>query len=185
MIYFICWLQVAGGPKIDMQYGRMDLEEEDCGDTTGLPAAAAPFPDADTPAGHLRNVFYRMGFNDQEIVALSGAHTLGRAFKQRSGVPDVESTKYTADGPGTKGGQSWTPEWLKFDNSYFVEVKAKMDPDLLVMETDDCIFKDEGFAPFANKYCEDEAAFFADYAAAHKKLAELGAKWEEGAPVSI
>ena len=30
-------------------------------------------------------VFYRMGFNDQEIVALSGAHTLGRAWKNRSG----------------------------------------------------------------------------------------------------
>jgi hypothetical protein len=23
------------------------------------------------------------------------------------------------NGPGTKGGSSWTPEWLKFDNSYF------------------------------------------------------------------
>ncbi|CAN0432401.1 unnamed protein product, partial [Hapterophycus canaliculatus] len=30
---------------------------------------------------HLRNVFYRMGFGDEGIVALSGAHTLGRAFK--------------------------------------------------------------------------------------------------------
>ena len=32
----------------------------------------------------------------------------------------AESTKYTKEGPGTKGGSSWTPEWLKFDNSYFV-----------------------------------------------------------------
>lgn len=37
-----------------------------------------PLPPAATPAQHLRNVFYRMGLNDQEIVALSGAHTLGR-----------------------------------------------------------------------------------------------------------
>ena len=28
-----------------------------------------------TPYGHLRKVFYRMGLNDEEIVALSGAHT--------------------------------------------------------------------------------------------------------------
>ena len=27
-----------------------------------------------------------MGFDDEDIVALSGAHTLGRAFKERSGV---------------------------------------------------------------------------------------------------
>ena len=40
------------------------------------PAAAAgegPFPDGtQKPGDHLRKVFYRMGFNDQEIVALSG-----------------------------------------------------------------------------------------------------------------
>ena len=28
----------------------------------------------------------KQGFNDQEIVALSGAHTLGRAFSERSGT---------------------------------------------------------------------------------------------------
>jgi L-ascorbate peroxidase len=53
---------------------------------------------------------------------MAGAHTLGRAYPSRSGF-GKESTKYTADGPGTKGGESWTPEWLKFDNSYFVEVQ--------------------------------------------------------------
>lgn len=177
-------IEVAGGPKIDMLYGRSDLPEEQCGDTDGLPAGNAPFPDSDGPAGHLRNVFYRMGFNDQEIVALSGAHTLGRAFKNRSGVPTVDATKYTESGPGTKGGQSWTPEWLKFDNSYFKEVKAQMDPDLLVLQTDDVLFKDAEFAVFANKYHDDNATFFSDYAAAHKKLSELGAVWD-GSPVSL
>ncbi len=38
-------------------------------------------PDASQGAQHLRDVFYRMGFNDQEIVALSGAHTLGRCHQ--------------------------------------------------------------------------------------------------------
>lgn len=39
--------------------------------------------------------------------------------------------------------------------------------------------------PFAEKYAEDAAAFFADYAAAHAKLSELGVKWAEGAPVTL
>jgi Peroxidase len=68
-------------------YGRTDLDEDKCGNTAGLPAANPPFPEGpDAGAGdHLRAVFYRMGFTDQEIVALSGAHTLGRVFKNRSG----------------------------------------------------------------------------------------------------
>ena len=45
-----------------------------------------PYPDgAPDAAAHLRNVFYRMGLSDQEIVVLSGAHTLGRSYPHRSG----------------------------------------------------------------------------------------------------
>ncbi len=36
-------------------------------------------------SNNIIQVFYRMGFDDQGIVALSGAHTLGRAFPERSG----------------------------------------------------------------------------------------------------
>lgn len=34
-------------------------------------------------------------------------------------------TKYTKDGPGKPGGQSWTVNWLTFDNSYFTEVRVE------------------------------------------------------------
>ena len=73
-------------------------------------------PPSSSGLQHLRNVFHRMGLSDQDIVALSGAHTLGRARPSRSGF-GKESTKYTKEGcPGAAGGSSWTPEWLKFDN---------------------------------------------------------------------
>ena len=69
----------------------------------GLPDGYAPFGcGAPTPAEHLRNVFTKkMGFNDQEIVALSGAHTIGRAFAERSGAcpfghSNGKATKFTA-----------------------------------------------------------------------------------------
>lgn len=42
-------------------------------------------PDATQGNKHLRAIFNRMGFNDQEIVALSGAHALGRCHTDRSG----------------------------------------------------------------------------------------------------
>jgi len=179
-------IEVANGPVIPMRYGRVDAEgPDDCPPEGNLPAGGAPYPnEAKSPGKHLRDVFYRMGLNDQDIVALSGAHTIGRAYPSRSGF-GKEKTKYTETGPGTIGGSSWTPEWLKFDNSYFVEVKEKRDAELLVLETDACLFEDEGFKPYAEKYAADQDAFFADYAQSHVKLSELGVKWVEGAPVTL
>lgn len=71
---------LSQGPKIDMRYGRVDTEKaEQCPSEGNLPGANAPFDDGSADAStHLRKVFHRMGFSDEEIVALSGAHTVGR-----------------------------------------------------------------------------------------------------------
>nr|GEY57785.1 probable L-ascorbate peroxidase 6, chloroplastic isoform X2 [Tanacetum cinerariifolium] len=137
-----------------------------------------------SPADHLRAVFYRMGLSDKDIVALSGAHTLGRSRPERSGWGKPE-TKYTKEGPGAPGGQSWTVKWLCFDNSYFKDIKEKRDEDLLVLPTDAAIFDDPSFKVFAEKYAEDEKAFFTDYAEAHAKLSNLGAKFDPAEGFSI
>ncbi|KAJ1626327.1 heme peroxidase, partial [Pavlovales sp. CCMP2436] len=80
-------LELAGGPKSPLRYGRLDVSSsEGCPPEGRLPGAYPPFPGEVDAATHLRQVFGRMGFSDSEIVALSGAHTLGRAFKERSGV---------------------------------------------------------------------------------------------------
>ncbi|KAK8646928.1 hypothetical protein V6N13_120695 [Hibiscus sabdariffa] len=166
-------VEEAGGPKIPMKYGRLDASSPDhCPEEGRLPAAGAS-----SPADHLRKVFSRMGFNDKEIVALSGAHTLGRARPERSSWGKPE-TKYTKNGPGAPGGQSWTVQWLKFDNSYFKEIKAKRDEDLLVLPTDAVLFEDPSFKVYAEKYAEDEETFFKDFAEAHTKLSNLGAKFD-------
>ncbi|KAF8008770.1 hypothetical protein BT93_K2431 [Corymbia citriodora subsp. variegata] len=166
-------IEEVGGPKIPMKYGRVDVSKpEECPEEGRLPAAGPP-----SPADHLREVFYRMGLNDKEIVALSGAHTLGRSRPERSGWGKPE-TKYTKDGPGAPGGQSWTVQWLKFDNSYFKDIKERKDEDLLVLPTDGVLFEDPSFKVYAEKYAEDQEAFFKDYAEAHAKLSNLGAKFD-------
>lgn len=181
-------VEESGGPALAMTYGRKDAPGPASAVEEGnLPAGGAPWPaPAAGPGDHLRAVFHRMGLTDQDIVALSGAHTLGRARPSRSGF-GAKETKYTAAGcPGAPGGTSWTPNFTTFDNSYFVEVKKAVDgagdPDLLTLETDKVLFTDAGFAPYADKYAKDQAAFFADYAAAHVKLAELGAEWDSKIP---
>ena len=75
--------------------GRKDGEEAHCTPDGRL-------PDGDKGSDHLRHIFYRMGFNDQEIVALSGAHALGRCHKDRSGF----------DGP-------WQHAPTSFTNAYY------------------------------------------------------------------
>ncbi|KAF5829755.1 L-ascorbate peroxidase [Dunaliella salina] len=173
-------IEVAGGPKIDMRYGRKDCPSEDLCACDGL-LPAPQHPSSEAAVDHLRKVFNRMGFNDQEIVVLSGAHTIGRVKKDRSGL-GVDAAGYTRDCPACL--KDLTDPFL-CSLCYFKEVKEKRDNDLIVMDTDRVIFEDEGFKPWAEKYAADEAAFFNDYAVAHKKLSELGVEWEEGAPVTI
>ena len=63
-----CW----AGPHIPWRPGRVDYDNGDKCPPDGR------LPDGAKGALHLRDIFYRMGFNDQEIVALSGAHSMGR-----------------------------------------------------------------------------------------------------------
>ncbi|KAL5557529.1 hypothetical protein UlMin_039765 [Ulmus minor] len=141
-------VEVTGGPSIDFVPGRKDSNES---------PEEGRLPDATQGASHLRDVFYRMGLTDKDIVALSGGHTLGRAHKERSGF----------DGP-------WTKEPMKFDNSYFVELLKGESEGLLKLPTDKVLILDPHFLTYVELYAENEDAFFTDYAASHKKLSELG-----------
>jgi cytochrome c peroxidase len=71
-------VQELGGPTVPWRPGRQDGDSTACTPDGRLPNAAKGPP-------HLRNIFYRMGFDDREIVALSGAHALGRAHTNRTG----------------------------------------------------------------------------------------------------
>lgn len=148
----IVGIEYSGGPKIPFRMGRVDATgPEDCTEDGRL-------PDADKDMGHLRKIFYRMGFNDAEITALSGAHTLGRAHKERSGY----------EGP-------WTKQPVVFDNSYYVEIlKENPDPDLLRLESDLALLTQPETKALCEAYARDSDVFFKDYTEAHIKLSELG-----------
>ena len=49
-------------------------------------------------------MFYRMGFGDEGIVALSGAHTLGRAFKVFKSLECLSAQGCCCLQCGTSGG---------------------------------------------------------------------------------
>ncbi|CAH8329487.1 unnamed protein product [Eruca vesicaria subsp. sativa] len=141
-------VEVTGGPDISFQPGRKD---------SNVCPREGRLPDAKKDFKHLKEVFYRMGLSDKDIVALSGGHTLGRAHPERSGF----------DGP-------WTQEPLKFDNSYFVELLRGESEGLLKLPSDLTLLEDPEFRRYVELYAKDEDAFFRDYAESHKKLSELG-----------
>ena len=97
-------IKSMGGPTIPWCSGRVDALDPSAVTPDGrLPNADSGPPGADeSDATHLRKVFGRMGFNDQEIVALSGAHALGRCHANASGY----------DGP-------WSPTPTTFSNLYY------------------------------------------------------------------
>jgi len=91
-----------GGPKINWRPGRSDASDGTfCPPNDRLPDADKGNPEA--TAKHVRDIFYRMGFNDQEIVALIGAHSIGRCHVDRSGYV----------GPWTFAESSFTNEFFR------------------------------------------------------------------------
>ncbi|KAM2099600.1 hypothetical protein FF1_026882 [Malus domestica] len=148
-------VEITGGPSINFVPGRKDSNQS---------PPEGRLPDAKLGASHLREVFYRMGLSDKDIVVLSGGHTLGKANK-RSGF----------EGP-------WTKEPWKFDNSYFVELLEGQTEGLLQLPTDKALVEDPVFRRYVELYAKDNDAFFRDYAVSHKKLSELGFTQPSSAP---
>ena len=68
-----------------------------------------------------------------------------RGWQWSRRTPPPKPATQPAFGSRSAGGSSWTPEWLKFDNSYFAEVASESDPDLLVLPTDKAVFQDDSF----------------------------------------
>lgn len=162
-------IEAMGGPKIPFNIGR-----EDAPNGQFCPAVGR-LPDASQGAQHLRDVFYRMGFDDRSIVALSGAHTLGHCHESRSGY----------DGP-------WTHKPYKFDNSYFrlllnldwvprkwdgpLQFEDATTGKLMMLPSDLCLLSDPSFKKYVELYATDQKAFFDDFSDAFSTLLAKGGR---------
>eukprot|EP00440_Ansanella_granifera_P009220 gb/GFBE01009989.1/.p1 GENE.gb/GFBE01009989.1/~~gb/GFBE01009989.1/.p1 ORF type:complete len:395 (+),score=108.55 gb/GFBE01009989.1/:1-1185(+) len=160
-------IRLMGGPEIPARFGRVDAKTV----SEGVQSQAGRLPDGDKGAQHLRDIFQPKGFDDKAIVALSGAHTVGRCHLNRSGF----------EGP-------WTESPLSFDNSYFADLlkktyteenTSKGNPQhrsgkTIMLISDLALIQDPTFKQFVTKYAEDKSAFFEDFTQAWVKLQELG-----------
>jgi len=162
-------IEEMGGPRIEFKAGRTDAK-----DGSECPVVGR-LPDATKGADHVRDVFYRMGFNDREIVALvGGGHAIGRCHKDRSGF----------DGPWTRAPTTVSNEFFnRLFEEQWVEKKMpsgvqqfvdKSTGKIMMLPTDMTMISDPEFRKYSKIYYDDEATFLKDFGAAFKKLTELG-----------
>jgi cytochrome c peroxidase len=158
-------VEAMGGPHIPWRPGRTDRPANMCPPDGRL-------PDAALGAAHVRDIFGRMGFNEREMVALSGAHCLGRCHTDRSGYVNP-----------------WTNAPTTFSNLYFTELKDNKwrkkkwegplqyedkSGNLMMLPTDMALLWDKGFKKWVDTYAKDEELFFKDFADVFSRLLELG-----------
>lgn len=171
-------IEGMGGPRIPWRPGRTDAPSAPA---QFLPDGRLPGANAGCPGAtnsHVRDIFGRMGFNDREIVALLGAHAVGRCHTENSGFwgpwTNAESTfsneyfrllleeKWTVK--KTHEGKPWTgPMQYEAQNGA-----------LMMLPADLWLLDDKEFRKHVEVYAKDEEAFFKDFAAAFSKLMELG-----------
>ncbi|KAI1277014.1 peroxiredoxin [Xylaria sp. FL0933] len=177
-------IEAMGGPKIPWQGGRTDFSEADA---SRIPPRGR-LPDGAQGAEHLRSIFGRMGFDDQEIVALSGAHSLGRCHVDRSGFegkwvnnPTRFSNQYFRVLLANE--KEWRPKTLANGVAQFVYVEEPVESEgeepiegLMMLPTDMSLLSDPSFRVWVERYAEDKELFFKDFTAVFAKLLELGIK---------
>jgi len=162
-------IRVMGGPDIPTRFGRPDAKSA----ADGVDSLDGRIPDGDKGAKHLRDIFRPKGFDDREIVALSGAHTVGKCHLDRTGF----------EGP-------WTENTLLWDNSYFKDLLTKKYDEettsagykqnrcpvtgTMMLVSDLALVQDASLKKHVEEYAKDQNLWFADFTKAWIKLQENG-----------
>ncbi|UZP33724.1 hypothetical protein NXS19_001540 [Fusarium pseudograminearum] len=168
----VCAIQEMLGPAIPYRPGRSDRDVSGCTPDGRL-------PDASKRQDHLRGIFGRMGFNDQEIVALSGAHALGRCHTDRSGFSGpwtFSPTVLTNDYFRLLVEEKW--QWKKWNGP--AQYEDKSTKSLMMLPSDIALIEDKKFKPWVEKYAKDNDAFFKDFSNVVLRLFELGVPFAQG-----
>ncbi|XP_050204249.1 peroxidase 47 [Mercurialis annua] len=165
----------AGGPFYEIPKGRKDGIRSKIEDTINL-----PFPTSN--ASELIRQFGQRGLTVQDMVALSGAHTLGVArcgsFKNRltSADPtmdsDFASTLSKTCSGGDSAEQPFDTTRNTFDNFYFNSLQRKSG----LLFSDQTLYGSPRTRGIVNGYAMNEAMFFLDFQQAMLRMGSLDVK---------
>lgn len=163
-------IQEMQGPKIPWRPGRVDADEKETPENGRL-------PDATQGSDYVRKYFGRFGFTDQEIVALIGAHSLGKTHLKNSGFegPWGASTNvFTNDFFKNLLNENWKKEKNEAGNEQYNSDKGYM-----MLPTDFSLTQDSKFKELVEKYANNQDVFFEDFKNAYVKLLENGIEFDK------
>lgn len=181
-------LTMVGGPFYKVAFGRLDSLTS----TSAFVKKNLPLPNM--TISQIIDKFASKGFTVREMVALSGAHTVGfshcKEFADRlfnygnKGLNSYDPSlnprfaqalrqtcaNYTKDPTMAVFMDVMTPG--KFDNMYY----KNLEKGLGLLKSDQDLMSDKRTAPIVREYARDQDVFFKDFAAAMEKLSLYGVK---------
>lgn len=169
------------GADIEFKPGRTDVVDD-----SKLPSRGR-LPDGSKGSDHIRFIFNRMGFNDQEVVALSGAHKLGRCHSDRSGFEGTwvnNPTRFSNQYFKLMKSLEWKYTTLPNGIEQFVHRDEDLDDELMMLPTDIALLDDPSFSSWVTKYANDQDLFFSDFAKVFAKLTKLGIQQDSNGKIT-
>ena len=181
-------VEFAGGPSIQIQLGRVDVDKADPkyrrNILEGLTARSkvdTTLPSAALDSDGLRLYFGALDFSEAELVALSGAHDLGRHVTlldmPKSCLKNL-TRQCLEDAPVLMPFVS-KEQPIQFSNTYYKKLLKWYDRKLTLGEvafipTDVDLVVDDELRKYVQKFAKDQKSFFKTFLAAYQKLVDIG-----------
>ncbi|WOL16158.1 peroxidase 51 [Canna indica] len=176
---------LSGGPSFTVELGRRDGVISQAGRVTDN----LPGPDFDLD--QLTSIFAKNNLTVRDMIALSGAHTVGFSHCDRfanrlygpAGADPTLDPEYASalmkacprdvDPTIAVNIDLYTP--ITFDNVFYKNLMRGMG----LFSSDEVLFTDERSRPVVRRFAKDQSSFFKAFAAAMVRLGRLGAKTGE------
>ncbi|KAM7526575.1 hypothetical protein LguiA_016477 [Lonicera macranthoides] len=164
-----------GGQSWNVQLGRRDST------TASLSAANSNIPSPALNLSGLITAFSNKGFTTNEMVALSGSHTIGQArctsFRTRiyneANINASFATSVRANCPNSGGDNNLSPldatSPTSFDNAYFINLQSQSG----LLHSDQQLFNGGSTDSQVNTYASNSATFLTDFANAMVTMGSL------------
>lgn len=164
-----------GGRSWKVLLGRRDST------TASLSSANSNLPSPASSLSTLMTAFQKQGLSTKDLVALSGAHTIGQArcttFRNRiyndANINAAFATSVKANCPSTGGDNTLSPLDVltptTFDNKYYTNLKSQKG----LFHSDQELFNNGSTDSRVSIYSTSQAIFFTDFAAAMVNMGNI------------